>query len=132
MMKKIVINTCYGGFGLSSKAVMRYAELKGITLYEEERPFGNAYFLIEPEEYHKIHEEDKQRRNYTESNKFYFSIDGIEQNDPILIQVVEELGEESWGEFAELKIVEIPDDINWEIEEYDGRQRVSECRQRWS
>ena len=30
---KIVINVCYGGFGLSHKAIMKYAELKGIKLY---------------------------------------------------------------------------------------------------
>ena len=32
-MKEIVINKCYGGFGLSHKAIMRYAELKGFELY---------------------------------------------------------------------------------------------------
>jgi hypothetical protein len=32
---KIVINDCYGGFGLSYEGVMRYAELKGIKLYSE-------------------------------------------------------------------------------------------------
>ena len=30
---KVVINACYGGFGLSHKAIMRYAELKGFKLY---------------------------------------------------------------------------------------------------
>ena len=29
-MKKIVINTCYGGFGLSDLAMQRYAEIKKI------------------------------------------------------------------------------------------------------
>lgn len=32
-MTKIVYNTNYGGFGLSDAAIMRYAEIKGITLY---------------------------------------------------------------------------------------------------
>ena len=32
-MKKIVINGGYGGFSLSHKAVMRYAELKGVKVY---------------------------------------------------------------------------------------------------
>jgi len=30
-MTKIVYNNCYGGFGLSEKAVLHYAKLKGIT-----------------------------------------------------------------------------------------------------
>ena len=28
-MKEVVINSCYGGFGLSPKAIKRYLELKG-------------------------------------------------------------------------------------------------------
>ena len=30
-MTKIVYNACYGGFGLSHEAKMRYCEIKGIT-----------------------------------------------------------------------------------------------------
>lgn len=32
-MKQVVINACYGRFGLSYVGTMRYAKLKGITLY---------------------------------------------------------------------------------------------------
>jgi len=34
---KVVINTCYGGFGLSHEAMLRYAEIKGIKLYLEKQ-----------------------------------------------------------------------------------------------
>lgn len=30
---KIVINKCYGGFGLSHKGIMYYTKLKGMALY---------------------------------------------------------------------------------------------------
>ena len=43
---KVVINACYGGFGLSEKAVMRYAELKGLTLYPERSPLYTTYWLV--------------------------------------------------------------------------------------
>ena len=56
----------------------------------------------------------------------------IPRDDPILIQVVEELGEASWGSAAELKIVDIPDDVEWEIEDYDGQEWVSEVHRTWS
>lgn len=55
----------------------------------------------------------------------------IERNDPRLIQIVEELGEDAAGYGAMLKIVEIPDDVEWEIDEYDGSEWVAEKHRRW-
>ena len=55
----------------------------------------------------------------------------IERNDPVLVQVVEELGEKSSGRHAELKVVEIPDDVKWKIEEYDGVEWVAEQHRTW-
>lgn len=52
--------------------------------------------------------------------------------DPLLIQVVEELGKEANGRCADLKIVEIPDGIKWHIEEYDGSEHVAEDHEIWS
>ena len=129
---KICINTCYGGFGLSEKGIDRYAELAGIKLYKEDDRFGRKNYFVEPEEFHKVHQEDRKNGNYTESNRLFFSDYDIERTDPILIQVVEELGEESWGEYAELKIVEIPDDLEYEIDDYDGRESIHERHRSWS
>jgi hypothetical protein len=54
-MTKIVYNACYGGFGLSDEAIMRYAEIKGITLYSSVSRFGlTNYYLCPPEEYERI------------------------------------------------------------------------------
>jgi hypothetical protein len=50
----------------------------------------------------------------------------------VLVQIVEELGNEASGRCAKLKIVEIPDDINWAIEEYDGSETIAEEHQTWS
>ena len=55
----------------------------------------------------------------------------ITRNDPNLIRVVEELGDKANGEFAELKIVEIPDDVDWVIEEHDGLEWVAEKHRVW-
>lgn len=35
------------------------------------------------------------------------------------------------GEYAKLDIVEIPDDVDWTIEEYDGREWISEKHRTW-
>ena len=55
-----------------------------------------------------------------------------ERNDPLLVQAVEELGEAADGTRAELKVVEIPDGVNWTIEEYDGREWIAETHRTWS
>ena len=34
--------------------------------------------------------------------------------------------------YAELKIVEVPDDVVWEIDEYDGLESISEVHRRWN
>lgn len=50
---------------------------------------------------------------------------------PLLLRVVEELGEAANGKHAELEIVEIPDGIDWEISEYDGMEKVEEVHRSW-
>ena len=62
----------------------------------------------------------------------YWSSRDLERNDPTLIEVVEELGEEASGRCAKLRIVEIPDNADWEIDEYDGMEHVAEKHRSWS
>ncbi len=92
---KIAINTCFGGFGLSEKALKRLTEL-GLS-----------------------------------HDGYISSFDINARSDPRVVQVVEELGDESWGDHAELKIVDIPDDVEWHITEYDGIETVRENHRTW-
>jgi hypothetical protein len=55
----------------------------------------------------------------------------IKRCDPHLIRVVEELGDDANGQFSELKVVEIPDDVKWQIDEYDGLEWVAEKHRTW-
>lgn len=48
-----------------------------------------------------------------------------------LVKCVETLKEESFGRYARLKVVEIPDDVKWHIEEYDGAEWVAEDHRTW-
>jgi hypothetical protein len=45
--------------------------------------------------------------------------------------VVEALGDSASGDFAALKVVEIPDDVEWEIHDYDGKESVRERHRSW-
>jgi hypothetical protein len=61
-----------------------------------------------------------------------FSRHDIDRDSPILLQVIEQLGiDECHGKYASLKIVEIPDDVEWGIEEYDGKEHVAEAHRTW-
>ena len=57
--------------------------------------------------------------------------DDIKRDDPVLVQVVQDLGKAANGSFANLKIVEIPSNVKWEIQEYDGAEWVSEKDKTW-
>lgn len=136
-MQKIVTNRCYGGFGLSDKAMRRYAELKGLTLYPELSKHGfTTYWTVpqdrRPEEidWHSASQQERQASNEKHAKCCLYDGD-ITRDDSALIQAVEELGELANGRFAELKVTEIPDGIEWEIKEYDGTEWVAEKHQTW-
>lgn len=54
-----------------------------------------------------------------------------ERDNPILVKVVETLGEEANTEYSSLKIVEIPDDVDYYIDDYDGMETIEECHRSW-
>lgn len=51
--------------------------------------------------------------------------------DPKLVEVVERLGDRANGAHASLRVVEIPDGIDWEIDDYDGVETVREKHRSW-
>ena len=55
----------------------------------------------------------------------------IPRDDPALIQVVQEMGDAVNNNTSDLKIVDIPDDVEWQIEEYDGNEWVAEKHRTW-
>lgn len=105
-MTKIVINNCYGGFGLSDEAMVKYSELRNLGLVKVDGTFRDT-------------------------NGDYFGHHDINRADLALIRVVEEMDEDANGPYAELKIVEIPDGVEWEIDEYDGQEWVAEKHRIW-
>lgn len=136
-MKKIVINGCYGGFGLSHAGIMRYAKLAGFELYcfTEDGGFGTKKFRSCNPMKESILIPHYSKKPLSEDGKYeedgYFSESGIDRDDPHLIQIVEELGDAAGNKFANLEIVEIPDDVDWEIEEYDGNEWIAEKHRTW-
>ena len=147
-MTKIVVNRCYGGFGLSPKAQMRYLELVGKKCFfykQTKYNFEGGY-----EEYTRIPIEEADSFCYTVTEYLgettrdiggsrkskhpdvFWYYGNLERNDPILIEVVEELGPKvASGSLSELEIVDIPDGIDYEISDYDGIESVHESHRSW-
>jgi hypothetical protein len=146
---KIVINARHGGFGLSNWGVEEYARRAGLVLHVHEpdslmgvsmqRLTGSKdYWLVPqdqrpatPEPWHEQPIEARKAHN-EEWSRLNFSSRDLKRDDPILVAVVEEDAERASAKFAALKVVEIPDDVEWEIDEYDGAEWVSEKHRRWS
>lgn len=55
-----------------------------------------------------------------------------DRSNPHLIDVVTQLGSDAGERGAKLKIVEIPDDVEYEIQDYDGDEWVAEKHRTWS
>jgi len=92
-MVKIVINACYGGFGLSSEA---------------------EKWLIENKNWNK----EKSKWKYDRKN-------------PDLINCIETLGKKVNTFCSDLKIIEIPDNVEYTIKEHAGREWVAEKHRTW-
>ena len=106
---EVVINICFGGFGLSEEGVREYLKRKGKTLFVAKDRCFNHYYTSP----------DMTRESY-------FSEYDIKRDDPDLVAVVKELGERANGDCASLRVVEVPANVDWTIEEYDGRESVEE------
>jgi hypothetical protein len=61
-----------------------------------------------------------------------FDVQSIARDDPYLVKVVHKLRETADGKHASLKIVEVPSDVDWTIDEYDGKEWVAEKHRIWN
>ena len=142
-IRRVVINKRHGGFGLSDSAVNRYLEISGLQTWPETDKFssimGPTYWLVPPEADRVVGTPDNWHSmtlaERAAHNKKYieqvFNPRDIARDDPYLVRVVNELGDNASGRHAELKVVEIPADVDWLIEEYDGLEWISEVHRTW-
>ncbi len=55
----------------------------------------------------------------------------IPRDCPILVRVVKSLKTLAHGAGADLRIIDVPDDAKWEIQDYDGLERIREKSRSW-
>lgn len=115
---KVVINRRHGGFGLSDAAFSKLLEAKGIVFETRLSRYSMTEF------YHAGH---------VGEDEFYISPYDFMQDrsDADLIRIVEDMGAAAAGHYADLKVVDVPDDVEWEIDEYDGLEWIAEKHRVW-
>lgn len=123
---KIAINSDYGGFSLSDEVakILREKGVK-ITFVGENYSDGSG----------------PKQKLFCEDGSHYLSNEdfGIVDNnyykwraDPRLIEAIEQIGwDKSSARFSKIRIVNIPDDVDWDITEYDGIETIEEVHNKW-
>ena len=148
---KVAINRCFGGFGLSTLAISEILKRKGMDCFVYEQTeyafktgkdkyvktipsasssFG-TYTLLRDygDVIYEIPWNDKMEDGQSVV-KTFTSFD-TDRTDSDLIAVIEELGDDASGSCSALSIVDIPDDIEWEISNYDGMETIEEVHRSW-
>jgi hypothetical protein len=120
---KVAINCDWGGFGISDAAFEKLLTRKGV---EFEKVVDTKYKSFNVTHYYK--------KGMVDSDDGYLSPYDYtrDRSDSDLIAVIEEMGKAANGNCADIKIIEIPDGIEWEVHEYDGMEHIAEKHRTWS
>ena len=138
---KVILNKCFGGFDVSDAAYELYAKKKGITLYKYteniDREMTREYTRVELGDRVGImthyftcdfgkHPDEKS----IDWDKMLY-LNSEHREDKTLVEVVEELGKAASGSFGELVVVEIPDGMEYVIDDYDGIETLHAKVETW-
>ena len=107
-MKKVVINTKWGSYWLSTEVLKRVDEIKGTA----------------------VNEDDKDRYDDLSHCGLHIS-----REDPDLIKALEEIWDPKKHEFpgcSDLAIIEIPDDVDYYIDDNEGVETIREKHRFWN
>lgn len=152
LVKKVVVNACYGGFSLSPEATLWLWQrgAKGIeaTHVDEYWPperraeedskywlLGYNHALAKWRKY--LAQPDREKRPplfltvFSPDEQYVLNSRDVERHDPLLVQCVEEMGEKANGACAELVVKEIPYGVDYVVEEYDGMEWIAERHRTW-
>jgi hypothetical protein len=142
-VRKVVINCCHSGFALSPEAMLELHRrgCSGIEAKRVEDVFakhGDASALDFDEQIYRWRSYlssgeplDLFQTYFSSDERFVLGCPTIVRDDRDLVAVVEQLGTRANGPLATLEIVEIPEDVVWEIAERDGLEHVAEVHRTW-
>jgi len=155
--KEVVINKCFGGFCISNDALIvlinRKAKCVEKKLDKDYYGLNNKKLLGSLEKRIQDYKEDKKKRKLFKDGFYHDGrlstgpfIEGLLfkgkyvyclkwrdeiREDKDLISVVKEMKEKVNGKCAQLEIVEIPNNVEYEISDYDGVESIHEIHRTW-
>lgn len=145
-MQKIVISKNNWGLLLSKEAIEMYMKLIGKDCFFYDIDFGSYKQLVHrtftPTDYSYVFtKEVPDNIEYnSEDPDLVFPIEELKRDDKNLVKVIAELGDKAGYQYdsfnkIEFKIIEIPDDVTWYINEcidpHDG-EYICEYMRTWS
>lgn len=140
----IILNKCYGGFAVSNEGYKLYAQKRGLKLYyykyvdEEEDTFIYKRYSVEELQEKDLHPifyfySIRDLGEYTSERPIdpaiILDLDEGHREDPVLVEVIRELGQSANTYFSNLKIVDVPISFangNYTIDDYDGLETLHE------
>jgi len=155
---KVLVNKCYGGYGFSNEAHSLYAKKIGKecyfydSSYDKDRdimPYkvsegkGLCVFAFTVPTVDELNEKlgyakpwhkmtSKERKENSDLyDSLAININDLNRTDKTLISVVEELGKKANSQFSDIRIIDIPDGMEYEISDYDGIETIHEIHQSW-
>jgi len=90
-------------------------------------PYSN--FAISADAISLIQKKIKNPKAKSQINAYAFDND---RSNPLLVETVQKLGAKANGLYTTLKIVEIPDDVEWRVDAINGKEVIREKHRIWS
>jgi hypothetical protein len=130
MVQRVVYNACFGGFGFHEEAVqwVRQNEDKLKDEYDEEDVAEIADSTLSGETYS---DGSGPKQDYIN----YITDTDVSRDNELLADIVSHETEYTGqynGDHSKLQVAEVPDNIEWALERYDGQETVKEATQTFS
>ena len=142
--KKVILNKSRGEFSVSPKAYIEYAKKTGInlffyTIYEwgnashctilkqvSDEEISDSKAKIDAITLYVCNKDCGYNPTTIEIDGDEFYLDSNNREDPVLISIIEELGDKASSVDSHLVVVEIPDDMSYYIENESGYETLCE------